>query len=187
MSVHDRGKVVFSPNSPLSLSRTLTLSNCRTKFHHNKKHAPNTMKFSFSFVAAMALPMVSGAYNPHLDHFDISFNRFQSDKCQSQSLEHGDGATIHQEKCHHWDDGQTFDSFTFTYFADKYWSPDELPTDRDCAVLIYEYDHCGGRLLLDRDQVRRCALLMPPPFITLTLRSRRTFRKTWESVGGCMV
>ncbi|SMR63816.1 unnamed protein product [Zymoseptoria tritici ST99CH_3D1] len=110
------------------------------------------MKFSFSFVAAMALPMVSGAYNPHLDHFDISFNRFQSDKCQSQSLEHGDGATIHQEKCHHWDDGQTFDSFTFTYFADKYWSPDELPTDRDCAVLIYEYDHCGGRLLLDRDQ-----------------------------------
>ncbi|KJX92081.1 hypothetical protein TI39_contig5926g00005 [Zymoseptoria brevis] len=116
------------------------------------------MKLSSSFVTVMALlSLASCGASAHLRGFKVQFNRFQSNDChESQSMEGGNmadgiGPVLHQEQCHDWTDGKTFHSFRFDQFT---WvRREDLSSDKDCALLIYEEGHCGGRLLWVQDRI----------------------------------
>ncbi|EGP83478.1 uncharacterized protein MYCGRDRAFT_96846 [Zymoseptoria tritici IPO323] len=115
------------------------------------------MKLSSSLMVVMALPLASCDVSHRRRGFRVHVNRFESKDChEAQSLEGGNmadgfGPILHQEGCHDWTDGKTFNSFRF----DQYTLVQELelPTDKDCALLIYEEGHCGGRLLWAQDRM----------------------------------
>jgi hypothetical protein len=125
----------------------------QTENHTTPKPKANLkMLPSAALIATAALSLASYAQASHWRHFDVEFSRFESNDCHEyKSLELGTGIPIHQEKCHRWDDGKTFVSFTFAWL--RHTELEEMSTDKDCALLIYDEDRCEGRLLWVRDRV----------------------------------
>lgn len=109
------------------------------------------MKLSLITVATAALT-VYHAQASHWKHFNILFNRYLSDDChEGRSMERGSGLKIHEGECSTWGHSETFNAFAYAWLQHTDW--EEMPADKTCAVLIYEEDHCHGRLLFVNDAV----------------------------------
>ncbi|EGP83448.1 uncharacterized protein MYCGRDRAFT_96838 [Zymoseptoria tritici IPO323] len=107
------------------------------------------MKLSLITVATAALT-VYHAQASHWKHFNILFNRYLSDDChEGRSMERGSGLKIHEGECSTWGHSETFNAFAYAWLQHTDW--EEMPADKTCAVLIYEEDHCHGRLLFVND------------------------------------
>jgi hypothetical protein len=107
---------------------------------------------SAALIATAALSLAFRAQASHWRHFDVEFSRYESNDChEDKSMELGTGIPIHEGKCHHWDDGKTFNSFTLAWL--RHTDMEKMSNDKDCALLIYDEDHCEGRLLWVGDRV----------------------------------